>query len=194
MLQFAHRNGCAWDLDTCWAAATGGQLAVLQYAHQYGCAWSSFTCQAAARGGHLAVLQFANQNGCEWGPEVCSAAAECGNLSMLKWLRQHGCPWDWRTSHSAATHNHLAILRWARQQQPPCPWWLPVNCDLGGCTISPRVLVFLRQHGAHLTAGRHAQAHVAATEMTYAFLSLRAALPDKTPHDIVQIIMSLAFS
>ena len=58
------------------------------------------------------------------------------------------------------------------------------------------MLVYLAQQQVHLPANQLALAHVAATEMTNAVLSLRAALPDKTPHEIVLScsIMSLPFS
>ena len=168
---------------------------MLQFAHQNGCAWCANTCEAAVRGGHLAVLQYAHQNGCEWGPKVCSEAARKGNLSMLKWLRRHGCPWDCWTHYSAAYWDHLEILKWARQQCPPCPWWSQ-SCTayhaLIGHPLRPSMLVFLQQQQAPLSAGHLAQARAAATEMTYAVLSLRAALPEKTPHEVTQNIVNLA--
>ena len=199
VLQWAREQGCYWDEYTCAVAAGNGHLAVLQYAHQNGCAWSSWTCGAAARGGHLAVLQFAHQNGCQWNPRTCSAAAESGNLSILKWLRQHGCPWDSFTSRGAAVYGHFELLKWARQQQPPCPWWSHGSTNtyayvLEGHNIRPDVLVFLRQQQAPLNAIYLAQARAAATRMTYAVLSLRAALPDRTPHEVVLNILNLAFS
>ena len=60
--------------------------------------------------------------------------------------------------------------------------------------VCPSVLVFLWQQQAPLSAGHLAQAQVAATEMTCAVLSLRAALPDRTRHEIVMNIVTLAFS
>ena len=193
VLQYAHQNGCAWDSSTCEAAAGGGHLAVLQYARQNGCAWSSGTCEAAARGGHLAVLQYAHQNSCTWGPAVCSAAAELGNLSILRWLRQHGCPWDWRTTSAAAVGDHLEVLRWAHLQQPPCPLWpRQEQLRLIIRNLSPCMLVYLLQQQAPMSARHLAQARAAATKMTYAVLSLRAALPDRTPHEAVLKIASLA--
>ena len=195
VLQYAHQNGCAWDLSTCEAAASGGHLAVLQYAHQNGCAWDSRTCESAARGGHLAVLQYARQHNCEmWGAEACSAAAECGHLSILKWLRQHGCQWDSHTTCVAAIYNHLEVLKWARQQDPPCPWWSGGQSVLARHDTRPDVLVFLWQQQAPLSRSSLAQARAAATEMTYAVLLLRAALPDKVPCEIVLSIVNLAYS
>ena len=58
----------------------------------------------------------------------------------------------------------------------------------------PGVLVFLRQQHAPLSASHIAQARAAATKMTYAVLSLRAALFDRTPIETVLNIVSLAFS
>ena len=45
-----------------------------------------------------------------------------------------------------------------------------------------------------LKASHLAQACAAATRMTYAVLSLRAALPDRTPREVVMNIVSLAFT
>ena len=56
------------------------------------------------------------------------------------------------------------------------------------------MLVYLLQQRAHLTARHLAEARDAASEMMYAVLSLRAALPDGTPDDVVLNIVSLAFS
>ena len=90
----------------------------------------------------------------------------------------------------------LEVLMWARQQQPPSPWWSQELLQrwLEGYSIPPNVLVFLRQQQAPLSASQLAQACAAATEMTYTVLSLRAALPDRTSHEVVIIIVSLAFS
>ena len=109
---------------------------------------------------------------------------------MLKWLRQHGCPWDCRTNAKAALNNHLGVLQWARQQQPPCPWWDNLVGFMIGHDFKPSVLVFLRQHQAPLDASHLAQLK----EMKYAvILLLRAALPDRTPLEVVLAIVSLAF-
>ena len=137
----------------------------------------------------------AHQHGCEWGPGTCSAAAEGGNLTILRWLRQQGCPWDFHTSHRAAFYIHLELLRWARQQQPPCPLWSHQEFHgLLWLAIDPCVLVYLAQQQVRLPARLQTQACVSATAMTHAFLSLRAALPDRTPHELVLSIVSLAFS
>ena len=127
---------------------------------------------------------------------VCSAAAKHGHLNILKWLRHHGCQWDSHTSRQAAVNNHLELLRWARQQQPPCPLWScqeRLECRIRD-PVGPCMLVYLVQQRAHLHAPHLAKARVAATKMTYAFLSLRAALPDRTPHEVVLGIVNLAFS
>ena len=60
--------------------------------------------------------------------------------------------------------------------------------------ISPCTLVYLAQQEAPMLPRKLAQAHVSATEMTYAVLSLKAALPDRTRHEVVLSILSLAFS
>ena len=143
------------------------------------------------------MLQYAHQHGCVWSPKVCSAAAQYGNLSILKWLRQHGCPWDCWANYEAAYPDRLEVLKWARNQEPPCPWWsrsCMAYCALAGHPLRPNTLVFLQQQQAPLSASHLAQARAAATEMTYAFLSLRAALPEKTPHEVVLDVVKLAFS
>ena len=169
---------------------------MLQYARQNGCAWDSSTCVAAASGGHLAVLQYARQNGCAWGPEVCSGAALFGHLSILKWLRQSGCQWDCCTSTKAAFNNHFDVFAWARQQRPPCPlWdWTLQYFRHSFCRINPCMLVYLAQQQLPLHVSHLARARVSATEMTWAFLSLKAALPDRTPHKVVLSVVSLASS
>eukprot|EP00891_Asterochloris_glomerata_P005376 jgi/Astpho2/5376/Aster-05919 len=194
LLQYAHQNGCAWDSSTCAAAAAGGHLAVLQYAHQNGCAWDSSAWATAAAAGHVAVLQYLHQNGCAWASSTCEYAASGGHLSILKWLRQHGCPWDFRTSRAAVIFNHLDLLKWARQQQPPCPWWGGLVYDTSVPKPSSCMLVYLLQQRAPLSARQLDEARAAATDMTSAFLLLRAALPDRTPHEVLLSIVSLAFS
>ena len=88
------------------------------------------------------------------------------------------------------------VLEWACQQQPPCPWWNRLqSCSL--CVVpqmSPRMFVYVAQQQSPLPAGLQARAVVSATEMTYALLSLRAALPERTPHEIVLTIVNLAFA
>ena len=194
VLQWAQAQGCHWDESTCAAATRNGHLVVLRWARDHGCPWDSSTCVAAASGGHLAVLQFADQNGCfwAWDARVCSAAAGGGHLSVLKWLRQHGGEWDSCTSRQAIINNHLELLRWARLQQPPCPYYHASN-DLHRYKIAPRMLVYpskepVLMHVSHLTG-----VCVAKKQMVCALLSLRAALPDRTPHEVVLTIMRLAF-
>ena len=95
----------------------------------------------------------------------------------------------------AANYNHFEVLRWARQQQPPCPLSSNQECQaLFLYRFSPCMLVYLLQQRAHLTARHLAEARDAASEMVYAVLLLRAALPDGTPDDVVLNIVSLAFS
>ena len=166
VLQWLCLQGAALSPQTCTATAEGGHLAVLQYAHQKGCAWIISKCATAANGGHLTVLQYAPQNGCAWGPKVCCAAAQ------------------------PALDEIIEVLKWARLQQPPCPlWscWEPIRW-----VLSPCMLVYLLQQQAPMTAPHIAQAR--AHEMTYAVLTLRAALPDRTPHELVLKIVSLGVS
>ena len=144
------------------------------------------TCEAAARESHLAVLQVAHQNGCQWGPAVCSAPAERGNLSILKWLRQHECQWDSHTTHRAAVYKHLELLEMGCQQQPPCPRWSYQECcdwspSIQWLNLSPCVFLYLVQQRVFLPVRQVMRAQVVATEMTYAVLSLRAALLRRLP-------------
>lgn len=66
--------------------------------------------------------------------------------------------------------------------------------DIEGHNIRPSVLVFLRQQQAPLSASLLAQARAAATKLTFAVLALQAALPDRTPNEVVLNIVSLAMS
>jgi hypothetical protein len=59
ILQWAHANGCPWDINTCAMAAKSGHLHVLQWAQANSCPWDSCTCAEAALNGHLDVLQWA---------------------------------------------------------------------------------------------------------------------------------------
>ena len=132
----------------------------------------------------MAVLHYAHQNGCAWDPWTC-----------LKWLRQHGCPWDSGTTWRAALNNDLELLRWARLQQPPCRWWSRKECEvLLSYAIDPCMLVYLAQQRAPLAAKHLDGAFLAATDVTCAVLSLTAALPERTPYEVVLKIVSLAFS
>ena len=112
---------------------------------------------------------------------------------MLQWLRRHGCPWDSGTSYGAVTFVHLELLQWARQQQSPCPWWSHPYDDLFCWKPSSCMLVYLAQQRAPLGARHLAEARAAAIQMTTAVISLRPALPDRTPHELALTIVSLAF-
>jgi hypothetical protein len=56
-------------------AAEGGHLECLQYAHQQGCPWDVRTCTNAKRGGHLKCLQYAHEQGCPWNEYTCALTA-----------------------------------------------------------------------------------------------------------------------
>ncbi|MDB0053514.1 hypothetical protein N9F40_00605 [bacterium] len=49
-------------------AAEGGYLEVLQWAHANGCPWDVVTSKCARVAGHLDILQLLDANGC---PEWC---------------------------------------------------------------------------------------------------------------------------
>ena len=77
LMNWARRQGCPWDEQTCWAAATSGNLEVLQMARSLGCPWDGRTCMAAARHGRLEVqssprdlLSFPLENNCCHTPNV----------------------------------------------------------------------------------------------------------------------------
>ncbi len=56
------------------------------------------------------------------------------------------------------------------------------------------MLVYLLQQQAPLCASYIAKARATATEITHAFVLLKATLPDRTPHELVLKIVSLAFT
>ena len=55
------------------------------------------------------------------------------------------------------------------------------------------MLLYLAQQQVPLLPNLYVKACVCATAMTNLFLSLRAALPDRTPHEVVLDVVSLAF-
>jgi hypothetical protein len=90
VLQYAYDNGCAFGLDTCELAATGGHLNVLRWLRAHNCAWG-MTCAAAAKGGHLHILKWARANGCPWDNYTCAFARRYGHTHVLNWARNHEC-------------------------------------------------------------------------------------------------------
>jgi hypothetical protein len=64
---------------------------VLQWAHANGCPWDVQTCAVAAAGGHLSLLRWAHETGCPWDESTCTKAAENVQLRSLAWAIQHGC-------------------------------------------------------------------------------------------------------
>ena len=65
---------------------------LLEWAHNNGCPWNVMTSAYAALGGHLEILKWARNNGCSWDEWTCTNAAEGGRLSVLEWARANGCP------------------------------------------------------------------------------------------------------
>eukprot|EP00588_Corethron_pennatum_P032747 CAMPEP_0194349390 /NCGR_PEP_ID=MMETSP0171-20130528/107064_1 /TAXON_ID=218684 /ORGANISM="Corethron pennatum, Strain L29A3" /LENGTH=266 /DNA_ID=CAMNT_0039116835 /DNA_START=101 /DNA_END=897 /DNA_ORIENTATION=- len=113
-------RGGVFNENTCYAAATGGQLRVLQWLRARNCPWDSWTTRRAARNGHLKVLKWAKGEGCELGAGICYEAAKGGHFEVLKWAQGEGCQWDKFTCSGAAQGGHLEILKWARGEG--CEW------------------------------------------------------------------------
>ena len=121
-------DGCSWDGQTCFWAASEGHLDVLQWARENECPWDKRICAVAARWGHLDVLQWARENGCPWDEDTCACAAEVGHFEILQWVREKGCPWDTITCRRAASRGHVDILRWALDNG--CEWdCMSYECD-----------------------------------------------------------------
>lgn len=121
VLAWLRGRRCAWDAETCAAAAEGGHQLALRWARERGCAWDARTCSAAAAGGHLAVLQWARAHGCEWDDRVSLAAAQNGHLDVLQWAARYTAGWQHQfTCFIAAQRGHVAVLRWAVENG--CPW------------------------------------------------------------------------
>lgn len=111
--------GSEWDEQTCYAAAWGGQLAMLQWLRTQGCPWDAHAMDAAAEGGHLGVLLWMKQQGLDACSKVCDAAAQGGHLHLLEFLQSEGYPWM-ATGVAAANGGHLGVLQWCLAQG--CPW------------------------------------------------------------------------
>lgn len=110
VVQEARRRGCAWDANTCAAAAHGGHLSTLQHLRNGGsserCPWNERTCAAAAGGGHMGVLRWARQRKCPWDSNACANAAANGQLAIFEWLRKKACPVDEASIDEALLNGH----------------------------------------------------------------------------------------
>ena len=212
-----HMQGCSCSGPPCSAAVCSSERLCLGSKHVRDCSQKRPPGSAAVCPPEGLPMELKHVRGCSqrWppgSPGVCppewlSLGASCLHGSRCTWQPQHSAvaapTWlpvgQQHVSHGSL-HNHLELLRWARQQQPPCPLWSRSKRQswiyqlFQDTPLRPCMLVYLLQQRAHLPARKRAQARVAATEMTHAVLSLRAALPDKTPHEIVLSIVSLAFS
>jgi hypothetical protein len=56
----------------------GGHLEMLKWARENGCPWDEQTCYSAASGGHIEVLRWARENGCPWTESARLLAASKG--------------------------------------------------------------------------------------------------------------------
>ena len=80
--------------NTCYYAASVGNLPLLKQLHEEGKEWTSDVCAAAAAYGHLECLKYAHENGCEWNKHVCHAACKNGHIDCLEYARVNGCEFD----------------------------------------------------------------------------------------------------
>lgn len=73
-LKWAHEKGILLaygEIWTCENAAQMGYLECLEYAHTQGCKWNVYTTLAAAKNGHFACLKYALDEGCPIDPRAC---------------------------------------------------------------------------------------------------------------------------
>jgi hypothetical protein len=87
---YAHDNGCQWDQNSCYYAASRGHLECLKYAHENGCEWDNDTCSYAASRDHLECLKYAHENGCPWDSDTCRFSRN--NMECLKYAHENCCP------------------------------------------------------------------------------------------------------
>ncbi len=108
--------------ERCFEAASDGSLQELMWLRSLGCAWDEDTCSAAARRGKIDMLVFcrASNPPCPWDVDTCAEAAFEGHFHLLRWLRARGCPWDESLVANAARGDHVAIVEWAIDGG--CPW------------------------------------------------------------------------
>jgi len=141
-LQYAHRQGCKWDVLVLTKSAYNGHLHCLQYALENGCnpliptivialaanggqleclkylreekhfSWDSETPRNAAAAGRLECLKYAHENGCEWNEQTCEVAAAMGHLECLKYAYEHGCPFSVNTAKFASDQGELECLKY----------------------------------------------------------------------------------
>ena len=80
-----------WKTQICTASAIGGQLKCLQYAHENGCNWNINTTLNASKYGHVNCLQYAHENGCPINENVFLIALEYFQLESLKYCIKVKC-------------------------------------------------------------------------------------------------------
>lgn len=111
MLRYMHEVArCPWDARTCTAAASRNSLECLEYAHKHGCPWDIDTTNTAAMWGDS--IQYMLEQGCPCDEETCAAVARRGILSRLKLLHERGCPWDERVSRAALRCPYTGCLQY----------------------------------------------------------------------------------
>ena len=121
-LKWAMDHGAIINEDTCWGAASTGQLPVLRWLREtVGCPWDFQTLSAATSGGHLEVVQWCLDYGAPWNRETaCMEAAAGGNVELMKLVRQLGCVWTGDEFLPAITEGNMDLLAWMKADG--CPW------------------------------------------------------------------------
>ncbi len=163
ILEWASKNGCAWDL-LLWRNVAMFPLESIAWALKYECLSEmgrimkyghanetrrrrdikEIICDTSAAKGRIDILEFARKRCFLEKKDICYFAALYGQLNVLQWAREHGCDWDWRTCAFAAENGHLDVLKWAREHG--CEWDSNV-CELAAQTGHLEVLQWAREHG-----------------------------------------------
>jgi hypothetical protein len=113
LLQWAYKQGCSWDENTCSYAALHGNFEAIQWLYSHGCPWGTDTCWLGAVDNHFEIIQWAFERGANLDDGVCYHASRNGNLEMLKWARLNKCPWFPDICLRVANYNnHQHIINW----------------------------------------------------------------------------------
>jgi len=89
---YFHGKGVEWDSSTATAAINS--LDCLIYLHKNGCSWDEEACYCAASRGRLDCLVYLHENGCPWNEKAFYGAAYYRHLDCIRYLHENGCPWD----------------------------------------------------------------------------------------------------
>src|SRR5690606_18529114 len=101
ILQYAHMNGCAWDVQTCKVAMECGNECALEYMHRgrmetWPCHWN--ICDWVKKNDiawkrHLDTYQRTIDDEIRWSESASIDAFRSGNLDMLRYVTERGAPW-----------------------------------------------------------------------------------------------------